>query len=380
MATSENLVEIERCDGDKVESGYIVLLKDGVDKVAHHAWLRQRLGQNSSVTHDYSPDFINGYTGKFDEDTLTVLRASPDVKTICEDAIVRPEAQQLNAPWGLNRISQAAPLTGRDPFAQDFVYTYDNKAGSGIDIYVVDTGVLINHREFSGRARWGWSAPGLSNTDDSSTGHGTAVASVAAGFSCGVAKAASVISVKVFAADSTSTNGIIIQALEWIVANISAGRPSVVNMSLSSGASTALDEAVRRTTEFGIHVAVAAGNQTADAATRSPARSPYCTTVGGTTIMDARRFDSNWGAVVDVFAPGDNIRCANNANPTAMTFLPGTSLATPHVTGIIACFIASDGNKSPADMKQFIKNIAVRDVLSNLPAGTPNLLANNGNK
>lgn len=142
-----------------------------MDKTAHHAWLRQRLGRNSTITHDYSADFLNGYSAKLDDDTLTLLRASSDVRAICEvrlvmithgsytylpfksDCVARRTAVSaamlqlfldtshvecgLHAPWGLNHISQAAALTGRDPYAQDYVYTYDGKASSGIDIYVV---------------------------------------------------------------------------------------------------------------------------------------------------------------------------------------------------------------------------------------------------
>ncbi|OCH91894.1 serine proteinase [Obba rivulosa] len=377
MSNTGYFLEIEKCLGEKNESSYIVKLKPEVDKSVHLGQLRQRLGQNSSITHEYDSGFLNAYAGKFNEEILNHLRASTDVESISEDPIVRAFQQQYNAPWGLQRISQRAPLTNQNAFDVNFTYTYDASAGSGIDIYVLDTGVLTSHTEFFGRAKWGWTAPGLPSQDDN--GHGTGVAAVALGTYYGVAKGANLIAVKVLDFAGTGSTSNIISGMEyvWNTARAS-GRPSIANMSLGGPGNTSEDSAVLSLAQAGIHVVAAAGNSNVDAGNISPARSDYCTTVGASTIQDRKWGDSNYGAVLDVFAPGENILTASKDSTTETQWANGTSFAAPHVSGIIACFISSLGNKSPADMTVFVRDVAVQNVLSGVPLGTPNLLENNG--
>ncbi|OBZ72820.1 Proteinase R [Grifola frondosa] len=361
MTSSVNLLEIERTAGDKKDSSYIVRLKPGVDKSLHLTWLRERLSRNSEITHDYTSGFLNAFAGKFDEETLNLLRASPDVENISEDSIVQGfQTQQDNAPWGLNRISQAPPLANQNPFDTNFVYTYNANPGYGVDIYVMDTGVLISHTQ-----------------DDN--GHGTGVAGIACGTYYGVAKSSMLIAVKVLDFAGTGTTSNIISGMEyvWNTARAS-GRPSVVNMSFGGSGNTSEDNAVLSLTQAGIHVVAAAGNNNIDAGGISPARSDYCTTVGATDIGDARWVDSNYGSVLDVFAPGVNILTASKDSTTETWWATGTSFAAPHVTGIIAYFINLLGNKTPADMIVFVRDTALRNVLTNIPLGTVNLLANNG--
>ncbi|OBZ73261.1 Proteinase R [Grifola frondosa] len=391
MASSDNLLEIERTTGDKKDSSYIVRLKPGVDKSLHLTWLRERLSRNSEITHDYASGFLNAFAGKFDEETLNMLRASPDVENISEDFIVQGFRTQRvdlsffisvlalmmfslrdNAPWGLNRISQGPPLANQNPFATNFVYTYNNNPGYGVDIYVLDTGVLTSHTEFFGRATWGYTAPGLPAQDDN--GHGTGVAAVACGTYYGVAKSSMLIAVKVF--DSASLSGM---EYVWNAARAS-GRPSVVNMSFGESANTSIDNGVLSLTQAGIHVVAAAGNSNIDAGGISPARSQHCTTVGAANIGDARWANSNYGFVLDVFAPGVDILTASKDSITATQWATGTSFAAPFVTGIIASFISQLGNKLPAEMILFVREAALRDILTDIPFGTVNLLANNGHQ
>ncbi|OBZ72814.1 Aqualysin-1 [Grifola frondosa] len=351
------MAQIERTAGDKKDSSYIIRLKSGVDKSVHLTWLRERLSRNSEITHDYHSGFLNAFAGKFDEETLNFLRASPDVENISEDPIVQGFQTQNNAPWGLNRISQGPPLANQNPFDTNFIYTFNANPGYGVDIYVLDTGVLISHSEFLTRATWGYSAPGLplrkndivtQAQDDN--GHGTGVAGVACGAYCGVAKSSMLIAVKVL--DFANIAGM---DYVWNAARAS-GRPSIVNMSLGGPGNTSQDNAVLALTQAGIHVVAAGGiatvfqDLTIDAGGISPARSDYCTTVGATDIGDARWVDSNYGSVLDVFAPGVNIYTASKDNAAAMTWATGTSFAAPFVTGIIAYFISQLGNKTPADM------------------------------
>nr|BAC57455.1 serine proteinase [Grifola frondosa]BAC57966.1 serine proteinase [Grifola frondosa] len=379
MASPDNLLEIERTAGDKKDSSYIVRLKPGVDKSVHLTWLRERLSRNSEITHDYTSGFLNAFAGKFDEETLNFLRASPDVENISEDSIVQGFRTQDNAPWGLNRISQGPPLANQNPFATNFVYTYNNNPGYGVDIYVMDTGVLTSHTEFFGRATWGYTAPGLPAQDDN--GHGTGVAAVACGTYYGVAKGSMLIAVKVLNFANTGTTSNILSGMEyvWNTARAS-GRPSVVNVSFGESANTSIDNGVLSLTQAGIHVVAAAGNTNIDASGISPARSQHCTTVGATTIGDARWANSNYGFVLDVFAPGVDILTASKDSITATQWATGTSFAAPFVTGIIASFISQLGNKLPAEMILFVRETALRDILTDIPFGTVNLLANNGHQ
>ncbi|KAG5652708.1 hypothetical protein H0H81_004021 [Sphagnurus paluster] len=192
----------------------------------------------------------------------------------------------------------------------------------------------------------------------------------AAGIQCGVAKAANIIAVKVlgddgWAVSSNSINGII-SGLNWISESAKAsGRPSIASLSIGGSASTPLDNAVTALVNKGIYVTVAAGNSNVDAGNTSPARAFGSITVGASTITDARASFSNYGAVVDIFAPGQTILSA----------WPGAADATPHVAGLVANFIGKYGAISPAKMGELIQKSSVKGILSNIPAGTVNYLA-----
>ncbi|EMD30989.1 hypothetical protein CERSUDRAFT_120200 [Gelatoporia subvermispora B] len=377
MSSSNGALEIKRASGDKKESSYIVRLKENVDKRTHLGWIRQRLSRNSSITYEYS-DALRAYAGTFDEATLEHLRASPDVEEIYEDAIGHAFAQQQNASWGLNRISQSARLANQNPQSTNFVFTYPPSPGRGADIYVIDSGVLISHAEFDNRARWGWAAPGLPSKDD--TGHGTGVASIAAGTYNGVAKEAIVIAVKVINSLGNYATSDLIAGMDFVGRDATPGRPTVVNMSLGGDYNRAVDDQVYLLTQAGIHVVAAAGNSNINADLISPARSDYCTTVAASDITDTKADFSNWGGSVDVFAPGVQILMAGNASTTAERFDNGTSFAAPFVSGIIACFIIQSGNRPPVQMIEYVQDMAVRNALADIPLATVNLLANNGNR
>ncbi|KAG6864561.1 hypothetical protein C0991_008656 [Blastosporella zonata] len=295
---------IEKFSGETTGK-YIVKLKDGVSKASVLAAL------NSNITHDWN--LMNGFAGHFSDDALGALRASPDVET--------------NAPWGLSRISQAAKLTNQDTSALTYTYTFDTSPGRGVDIYIVDTGVFTAHTTLGDRARWGATFGGYPSADGN--GHGTHVAGTAAGSQYGIAKAASIIAVKVLGDDGSGSVADIISGLNFVATSASSsGRPSVASMSLGGGTSTSLDNAVTSLVNAGIHVTVAAGNSNADAANSSPARVTAAVTVGASTIADARASFSNFGSVVDVFAPGQNVISSWIGSTTATNNISGTSMVT----------------------------------------------------
>ncbi|KAJ3483606.1 hypothetical protein NLI96_g6203 [Meripilus lineatus] len=381
------LVGIEKFSGKVKQGSYIVKLKSDVSKTAHLDWLSQHIGTDSVTHTEWDSAVLNGFAGKFSSNTLNMLRSSPDVESIAEDGIMSIQTTQTNAPWGLARLSTNARLTNQNTGALTFTYNFGAAAGSGVDIYIVgqlsgpsseseailysqsvytDTGIFTGHSQFGGRARWGATFGGYPDADGN--GHGTHVSGTAAGSQFGVAKSANLIAVKVLDDSGSGFVSDIVSGLNFVLTSArSSGRPSIASMSLGGGASTSLDNAVATLTSAGIHVTVAAGNSNVDAANTSPARAPSAVTVGATTIADARASFSNFGAVVDIFAPGQNV----------ISSWIGSTTATPHVAGLIAYYISVNGNSSPAAMSTFLKSQSVKGALTGIPSGTINDLARN---
>ncbi|KAG5727551.1 Proteinase R [Termitomyces sp. T112] len=371
IAAPGYLVPIEKVDGG-TSGRHIVSLKANADKSSFIE------ATNIATTHNWT--VINGFAGQFTEDQINVLRAHGDVESITEDgfAQVSMVTTQTNATWGLARLSSVKKLANQNSNALNFQYLRETTAGLGVDVYVIDTGVYINHVEFGGRARWGATFGGYVSMDKN--GHGTHCAGTVAGSSVGVARAASIIAVKVLGDNGQGIVSDIISGLDWVYNQAkTSGRPSIVSMSLSSNSpSTPLDSAVTSLTTIGVHAVVAAGNNNLDATNMSPARASGAITVGATNIADSRASFSNYGSVVALFAPGENIISTWFTGPTALVSLSGTSMATPHVAGLVASFISSKGRVSPATMRSTLKNLTVQGILANIPAGTVNQLAQNG--
>jgi len=360
------LKDVERSD-DAIPGRYIVSLKPGVSRKAY--------ADKLSLKPRASWDSINGFVADLSADALEKLRASPDVASISEDGVVNAWATQTNAPWGLSRLSQRAKLTNQSPSALTHTYTWSGTGGAGVDVYIVDTGIYTAHPDFGGRATWGVSYVG-ETTDNN--GHGTHCAATAGGTTYGVAKLCNLIAVQVLNASGSGSNSGVISSLTWIKnAHLASGRPSVVAMPLGGSASTAVDNAVAALVAAGVHVVVAAGNNNANVANYSPARVPSAITVGGSTIADAPMTSSNYGAGIDVFAPGQNVISAWIGSGSATAALSGSSMATCYVAGLIAYLIGLSGNLSPAAMSTKVANMAVKNVLTGVPSGTVNYLAQN---
>jgi subtilisin family serine protease len=166
----------------------------------------------------------------------------------------------------------------------------------------------------------------------------------------------------------------VIAGVDWVTGNHTAGTPAVANMSLGGGVSSALDAAVRRSIADGVTYAIAAGNSNVNANTSSPARVAEAITVGASTINDAKASFSNFGSVVDIFAPGQSITSAWATSNTATNTISGTSMATPHVAGVAARYLQNNTTASPATVRNAIVNAASLNRLTGIPTGTSNRL------
>ncbi|KAG7137150.1 Alkaline protease 1 like protein [Verticillium longisporum] len=307
---------------------------------------------NCDVQCHFALPELRGYSAKFDDATRAEVEALPEVQAVEPLQVYRhcaaagATAVQSNAPWGLARISQRGRVAPAGPWE----YKYDANAGAGTVAYILDTGIRDTHDEFEGRASKGPTfSQGRPASDEDRDGHGTHVAGTIGGKTYGVAKKAELVGVKVFNDDPQpgATNADIIRALEWVVDQVkSHGKPSVVNMSLGGGASAALDAAVASTVRVGIVVVVAAGNDGRLADRGSPAREPLAITVGASDVKDAGAIFTSSGKVVDIFAPGVDIKSSWNTGDDAVESLDGTSMASPHVAGAV-CYLLSQKRVEP---------------------------------
>ncbi|KAL1925091.1 uncharacterized protein VTP21DRAFT_4745 [Calcarisporiella thermophila] len=387
---------------EPVADSYIVVFKDKVDNyriTAHHNWIRSihdddpltkalaDQGIASGIRHTYSFKNLKGYAGQFSKDTLEKIRRSEDVEYVERDSMVYTNELQRNAPWGLSRISHREKLN----LTTFNKYLYNEKAaGDGVTVYVIDTGVNVNHVDFEGRARWGTTIPD-GDEDEDRNGHGTHVAGTIAGKRYGVAKRANVVAVKVLRSNGSGTMSDVIAGVLWAqeshqiaVAeaqrNGTRHRGSVANMSLGGGRSRTLDRAVDAAVDSGVHFAVAAGNDNANCKDYSPAASENAITVGATNVMDERSWFSNYGECVDVFAPGQDITSTWIGSPVATNTISGTSMASPHVAGIVAYFLSQipEGETiTPKQMKDHLTELATKNALKDVPKSTKNYLIYN---
>lgn len=316
------------------------------------------------VATNYYAYALNGFSAQMSEAEALKLSSDPRVKFVEEDSIMSATVTQSNPPWGLDRIGQ------RDlPLNQSYSYT---STGSGVNVYIIDTGIRRTHTQFGGRAFVGFDSVGDGQNTNDCNGHGTHVSGTVGGSTFGVAKAVRLFAVRVLNCSGSGSNAGVIAGVDWVTANHAS--PAVANMSLGGGASTALDTAVNNSINSGVTYAVAAGNSNTNASSQSPARVAAAITVGSSTTSDARSSFSNFGSVVDIFAPGSGILSSYNTSNTATATLSGTSMASPHVAGVAARFLQSNPGASPATVRNAIVNDATLNHLSGLPAGTANRL------
>ncbi|MEI1753741.1 S8 family peptidase [Acinetobacter baumannii] len=295
---------------------------------------------------------------------IEAMKKNPHVLSVESDTIVNIDATtQSNPDWGLDRIDQKAlPLNSTYSYLQ---------TGSGTTAYIVDTGILSSHQEFSGRVLSGYTAISDGNGTTDCNGHGTHVAGTVGGTTYGVAKNVNLVPIRILGCDGSGASSNVIAGLDWILKN--GKKPAVVNMSLGGATSSSLDSAVENLFNNGYVMVVAAGNSNTDACSSSPARVSKAITVAATDNTDTRASYSNYGSCVDIFAPGSQINSSWIGSNTATKILNGTSMATPHVAGVVAEMLQSTPTASPQTISTNLLNQASSNVVKN-PSGSPNRL------
>lgn len=354
--------------GDDIEAvpdEYIVVFNPEVGtRDAKAAIDSLRLSKSSAILREYS--IIPGFAARLSAADLSAVRANKNVQYVERNGVVRVDKVEAVAADGIDRIDQRN--LPRDGFYDD-----RGRDGSGVNVYIVDTGIRRTHNEFTGRVGVQMDFIGDGRLDDCH-GHGSHVASTAAGTQFGVADRATIHGIRVLNCAGSGSFAGVIAGVNFVAQHCTGD--CVANMSLGGGFSQAVNDAVANAVASGVPFAVAAGNESSDACTRSPASTPTAITVGAADDNDARATFSNFGSCVDLFGPGVSILGAAIANDSATQSLSGTSMASPHVAGVIAQILQCNPGATPAQVETILEGAATPGVVGN-PNGAPNLLLYN---
>ncbi|EFP86153.2 uncharacterized protein PGTG_12109 [Puccinia graminis f. sp. tritici CRL 75-36-700-3] len=400
---------------------YIVLLNDQVEVSEFVSALKKSWASGSGsplnenqVGYVYQEVGFKGFSAQLDDQAFKSLSRSAGVQEIIPDTLVSvhpidevisdalavtglgvepshnatvnaqgvPDhySQKGTAPWGLQRIDQRKVITthGANSAAVNYDYYYSQPAGEGVIVYILDTGARETHNDFGGRVEMAAQFGGYDLSDGN--GHGTHCAGIVAGNRWGVAKKAQVKAIKVLADDGSGSTSDVIAGVQYTLQQYKASgyQPSVVSLSLGGDKNSALDRAVQAAINQGLHFVVAAGNSNTDACLSSPASVSGANVVTASDIKDNRASYGSWGTCVDFFAPGTDISSAWFSADDAVKRMSGTSMATPHVAGLIAAHLSRQ-NYTTQQMSDKLKRDATQNVIylgpaDSDPSSTPNLL------
>jgi subtilisin family serine protease len=359
---------------EPIADSYLIKFKEDTPEEAIVAHKNLAKSNNAIVERDWSFGPFKGYAASIkDKNLVSKIEQMPEVEWVEEDGVVRINDEetpseacgtQTGATWGITRTSeQKLDPNGLYKYAAD---------GTGVTVYVIDTGIYIQHVEFGGRAIWGTNTVDSKVTDGN--GHGTHCAGTIGGTTYGMAKKAKLVAVKVLSdAGSGSTAGVV-SGIEWSVKNRVG--PAAGSMSLGGSFSASMNAAITSAVSQGLVMVVAAGNDNKNACNYSPASSPDAITVAASDNKDTKATFSNFGDCVHLWAPGVSITSAWIGSTTSINTISGTSMACPHVAGQVAKFLQNDPTAKAPEAKAWLVKYAQQGLIKNIPAvpKTPNLL------
>jgi subtilisin family serine protease len=356
---------------DAIPGSYIVTLRATATDVPAAA---HRLAANANARVGFLyMHALRGFSIKGSRRAALALTRNPLVAAVAEDARYHAVGTQTGGPYGLDRIDQR-----NLPLNNTFTYAND---GAGVHAYDLDTGIRATHVQFEGRATIGGDFVGDSQNGNDCNGHGTHTAGTIGSEAYGVAKGVSLVAIRVLDCNGSGSTSGIAAGIDWVTAH--AIKPAVANMSLgtSTGKDSTIDAAVNRSIQSGVVYAVAAGNGVGnglgipqDACTLSPSNVPAALTVSATDNTDTKPSWANVGTCVDIFAPGVNTLSTDNTSDTATLTASGTSMATPHVTGSAALYLAANPAATPAQVASALTSNATSGVVKSPGSGSPNRL------
>ncbi|GAA1595758.1 MULTISPECIES: S8 family peptidase [Kribbella] len=345
-----------------IPGSYIVVLNDATTRAQTRVATQSLAASYDVKVKDQYDASIKGFSATMSEDQAKKVAGDSRVAYVQQNQKIT--VAQDNPPWGLDRADQ------RDlPLDKKYEPSTDAK---NVNVYIIDTGIYAKHQDFGDRASVGTDTVGDGQNGVDCMGHGSHVAGTIGGTTYGLAKAAKLIAVRVLDCKGSGSTESVVAGIDWVTKN--AKKPAVANMSLGGGADDALDAAVKASVGAGITYAVAAGNDNADACQSSPAKEPSAITVGATDDQDQRAEFSNYGKCVDLFAPGVDITSVGITGPDATAKMSGTSMATPHVAGGIALYLADHPDATPADVAKALVTGSTADKVGDPGTGSPNKL------
>lgn len=360
---------VDRNSPDRIAGQYIVKLKSDANRSGQRT-ADYVLQQSDRLMQTYGINVVQQYTHVFtgfaikaSADQIEALAEDEDVERIEVNKIVRINSTQTSATWGIDRVDSR--------IGTDRTYQYTS-SGKGVHAYIIDTGTRATHNEFKGRMGQGFSSVNDSNGSNDCHGHGTHVSATVGGTNYGVAKNVTIHGVRVLDCDGSGDDAGVIAGIDWVTKN--AIKPAVANMSLGGDLSESLDEAVQSAVKSGVVFVVAAGNENQNACNVSPSNVPEAITVGATTKTDSRASYSNYGKCLDIFAPGSSITSAWRTNNNATSTISGTSMASPHVAGVVALYLEEDPSATPAEIDALVKKNATPDLVKSPGTQSVNLL------